>query len=58
VGDNQPKPVHKAALRICEPHFTHKGAEAFEAGATTRTDATSARLEIDRTWGISNAGHS
>jgi hypothetical protein len=22
--------VHKAALRICEPHFAHKGAEACE----------------------------
>jgi hypothetical protein len=24
------QPVHKAALRICEPHFAHKGAEVWE----------------------------
>ena len=44
------QPVHKAALRICEPHFVHKGAEACERARLNINEyTTSPELKIDKT---------
>jgi hypothetical protein len=47
------QPVHKAALRICEPHFVHKGAEACERARLNINEyTTSPELKIDKTGGV------
>jgi hypothetical protein len=51
------QPVHKAALRICEPHFVHKGAQACERARLNINEyTTSPELKIDKMGGVQNAG--